>query len=122
MKYINSKKVDNIKLTKNNFYILIDFDRTLTRGNSISGWRVLYYSGLLGDDFTKKYDKIHNKYEETWEYRFKAYMDLLHEKNLDNELIKKAVKNTDLKLRDGAKDFLTKMYDMDIPVIIISCS
>ena len=35
MKYINSKKVDNIKLTKENFYILIDFDRTLTKGNCI---------------------------------------------------------------------------------------
>lgn len=87
MKYINSKKVDNIKLTKENFYILIDFDRTLTKGNSISGWRVLYYSGLLGNDFTRRYDEIHDKHNETWEYRFKAYIDLLHEKNLDNELI-----------------------------------
>ena len=44
MKYIN-KKVDDIKLTKENFYVLSDFDRTLTKANSISGWRVLYYSG-----------------------------------------------------------------------------
>lgn len=122
MKYINSKKVDNIKLTKENFYILIDFDRTLTKGNSISGWRVLYYSNLLGDDFTKRYDEINDKYNETWEYRFKAYIDLLHEKNLNNELIKEAVKNTNLELRNGAKDFLTKIHDMNVPVIIISCS
>ncbi len=33
MKYIDSKKLDRIKLTKENFYILIDFDRTLTKGN-----------------------------------------------------------------------------------------
>lgn len=122
MKYINSEKVDSIRLTKENFYVLIDFDRTLTKGNSISGWRVLYYAGLLGDDFTRRYDEIHDKHNETWEYRFKAYMDLLHEKNLDNQLIKEAVKKTDLELRDGAKEFLTKMHDMNIPVIIISCS
>ena len=122
MKYINSKKIDNIKLTKENFYILIDFDRTLTKGNSISGWRVLYYSGLLGDDFTKRYDEIHDKHNETWEDRFKAYIDLLHEKGLSNELVKEAVKNTDLELRNGAKEFLTKMYNLNIPVIIISCS
>lgn len=122
MKYINSKKVDNIRLTKGKFYVLIDFDRTLTKGNSISGWRVLYYSNLLGDDFTRRYDEIHDKHNETWECRFKAYMDLLHEKNLDNQLIKEAVKKTDLELRDGAKEFLTKMHDMNIPVIIISCS
>lgn len=122
MKYINSKKIDNIKLTKDNFYILIDFDRTLTKGNSISGWRVLYYSGLLGDDFTKEYDKIHDKHYETYEYRFKAYLDLLHEKNLDNEIIKAAVRKTNLQLRDGAKEFLDKMKNYNIPVIIISCS
>lgn len=122
MKYINSKKVDNIRLTKGNFYVLIDFDRTLTKGNSISGWRVLYYSNLLGDDFTRRYDEIHDKHNETWECRFKSYMDLLHEKNLDNQLIKEAVKKTDLELRDGAKEFLTKMHGINVPVIIISCS
>ena len=122
MKYINSKKVDSIKLTKENFYILIDFDRTLTKGNSISGWRVLYYSGLLGDDFTKRYDEIHDKHNETWEDRFKLYIDLLREKGFSKEIVKEAVKNTDLELRNGAKEFLTKMYNLNIPVIIISCS
>ncbi len=122
MKYINSKKIDNIKLTKENFYILIDFDRTLTKGNSISGWRVLYYSGLLGDDFTKRYDEIHDKHHETWEDRFKLYIDLLREKGFSKEIVKEAVKNTDLELRNGAKEFLTKMYNLNIPVIIISCS
>ena len=34
MKYINSSKLDKIKLDKDNFYVLIDFDRTLTKGNS----------------------------------------------------------------------------------------
>lgn len=122
MKYINFKKLDTIKLTKENFYVLIDFDRTLTKGNSISGWRVLYYSDLLGEDFRKKYDEIHDKNDQKWEYRFKAYIDLLHEKNLDNQIIKEAVKRTELQLRDGAREFLTKMNAMNIPVIIISCS
>ncbi|MCI8362555.1 MAG: hypothetical protein HFJ41_05460 [Clostridia bacterium] len=122
MKYINSKKIDNIKLTKENFYILIDFDRTLTKGNSISGWRVLYHSGLLGDDFTKRYDEIHDQNHETWEYRFKAYINLLREKGLNNEIIKDAVKDIKLELRDGAKEFLLQMYNLNIPVIIISCS
>lgn len=80
MKYVNSNKLNTINLTKGNFYILIDFDRTLTKGNSISGWRVLYYSNLLGDDFTKRYDEIHDMHKQTWEYRFKKYIDLLHEK------------------------------------------
>ena len=122
MKYINSKKLEKIKLAKENFYVLIDFDRTLTKGNSISAWRVLYYSGLLGDDFTKRYDVIHDKHRETLEYRFKAYINLLREKGLNNEIIKDAVKDTKLELRNGAKEFLLQMYNLNIPVIIISCS
>ena len=50
MKYINSNKLNEIKLNKDNFYVLIDFDRTITKGDSFSAWRVLYYSGLLGDE------------------------------------------------------------------------
>ncbi len=122
MKYINSKKIDNIKLNKENFYVLIDFDRTLTKEGSISCWRVLYYSDLLGEDFKQRYDQIHDKNSETWECRFKEYIDLLHEKNLTNKIIKGAIEKTDLQLRDGAKEFLRKMNEMDIPVIIISCS
>lgn len=122
MKYINSKKVDSIKLMKENFYVLMDFDRTLTKGGSISGWRVLYYSDLLRDDFKQRYDVIHDKHNETWEDRFKEYIDLLHEKNLDNKIIEEAVRKTNLELRDGAKEFLKKMNDMNVPVIIISCS
>ncbi len=122
MKYINLKKINNIKLTEENFYILTDFDRTLTKGNSISGWRVLYHSGLLGDDFTKRYDKIHNQHHETWEHRFKAYINLLREKGLNDEIVKDTVKDTELELRDGVKEFLLQMYNLNIPVIIISCS
>lgn len=122
MKYINSKKVDNIKLDKGNFYVVTDFDRTLTKGGSISGWRVLYHSDLLGEDFKTRYDEIHDKHNKTWECRFKEYIDLLHEKNINDKIIKEAVRKTDLQLRDGAKEFLKKMNQMKIPVIIISCS
>lgn len=122
MKYINSKKVDSIRLTKENFYVLMDFDRTLTKGGSISAWRVLYYSDLLGEDFKQRYDEIHDKHNESWECRFKEYIELLHEKNINNEIVKSAVRKTDLQLRDGAKEFLKKMNKMNISVIIISCS
>lgn len=122
MKYINSNKLNKIKLDKENFYVVIDFDRTLTKGGSISGWRVLYYSDLLGDDFKQKYDEIHDKHDKTWECRFKEYIGLLREKNLDEIIIKEAVRKTKLQLRDGAKEFLKNMKEMEIPVVIISCS
>lgn len=133
MKYINKNKLNKIKLTKDNFYVLIDFDRTLTKGNSISCWRVLYYSDLLERDFQQKYDKIHDKTfpneneskevkKKAYSERFEEYMELLKQKELNDEIIKKAVQKTDLQLRDGAKEFLKKMYEINVPVIIISCS
>ncbi len=133
MKYINQNKLNKIKLTKDNFYVLIDFDRTLTKGNSISCWRILYYSDLLGNDFKEKYDKIHDKTfpneneskeikQNAYSERFEEYMELLKQKELNDEIIKKAVQKTNLQLRDGAKEFLKKMYEANVPVIIISCS
>lgn len=133
MKYINQNKLNKIKLTKDNFYVLIDFDRTLTKGNSISCWRILYYSDLLGNDFKEQYDKIHDKTfpdeneskeikKNAYSERFEEYMKLLKQRELNDEIIKKAVQKTDLQLRDGAKEFLKKMYEDNVPVIIISCS
>lgn len=133
MKYINEDKLNRIMLNKDNFYVLIDFDRTLTKGNSVSCWRVLYYSDLLGNDFQEKYDKIHDKTfpneneskelkKRAYSERFEEYMELLKQKGLNDEIIKKAVQKTDLQLRDGAKEFLNKMYEANVPVIIISCS
>ena len=41
---------------------------------------------------------------------------------MNNEIIKDAVKDIKLEIRDGAKEFLLQMYNLNIPVIIISCS
>lgn len=122
MKYIKTKKLESAKLTKDNFYVLMDFDRTLTKGDSISAWRVLYYSDLLGDDFKPRYDAIHDKHNIKLENRFEEFIKMLHEKKIDNHLIEKAVQKTNLQLREGAKEFLAQMNHMKIPVIIISCS
>lgn len=121
MKYVNYKKIESIKLNKENFYIVIDFDRTLTKAGSISTWRVLYHSALLGNDFKIRYDEIHDKNGKTWEERFKGYIELLREKKLSDEIIKEAVIKTDLQLRDGAKEFLKELHNINVPVIIISC-
>ena len=134
MEYINHKeKLKDIKLDKNNFYVMIDFDRTITEAQSISAWRVLYYSELLGEKFKQKYAEIHDQTElsksesneakqKAFEQRFIAYMDLLRDCHFNKDILEKAVEKTDLTLRDGAKEFFRKMYKNNIPVIIISSS
>ena len=134
MEYINhQEKLKDIKFNKNNFYVLIDFDRTITKAKSFSAWRVLYYSELLGRNFKQKYAKIHDETElsksesneakqKAFEQRFMVYMDLLRECHFNKDILKTAVEKTDLTLRGGAKEFFRKMYENNIPVIIISSS
>ena len=134
MEYINHKdKLKDIKLDKNNFYVMIDFDRTITEAQSISAWRVLYYSELLGEKFKQKYAEIHEETElsksesneakqKAFEQRFIAYMDLLRDCHFNKDILEKAVEKTELTLRGSAKEFFRKMHENNIPVIIISSS
>ena len=131
MQYINSNKLKEIKLNKDNFYVLIDFDRTITEGGSISCWNILNYSTLLGPDFRKKRKEIHYKQKpngddkikiEYYEDKFKRYLKLQEDFNLNDIIIDDAVRETPLVFRDNAKEFFLKMYELKIPVIIISCS
>ena len=134
MKYINqTDKLKNIKFNKDNFYVLIDFDRTITESKSFSAWRVLYYSEFLGKDFKEQYMDIHIKTEpdknatnevkeKAFEQRFKEFMNLLKECHFSKDILEKSVKKTNLKLREGAKEFFKQMYNNHIPVIIISSS
>ena len=131
MQYINSNKLKEIQLNKDNFYVLMDFDRTITIPGSISCWRVLYYSTILGPNFRKKYDEIHNKVipkrdnmlkSKYYEDRFEAFMKLLESHKLTDEIVDDAVKETPLVFRSNAKTFFEKMYQLQIPVIIISSS
>ena len=96
------KKLYKIKLNKDNSYVLIDFDRTITNGDSFSAWRVLYYSDLLGDNFKKEYDKIHDNTKPdkntsiefkvlSYEKRFKQFMKLLENCNYSESINKQAV-------------------------------
>ena len=40
MKYINKEKLEQIKLTRENFCVLIDFDKTITTYDSLDSWDV----------------------------------------------------------------------------------
>ncbi len=135
MIYINNKeKIKNIKLEKNNFYVVADFDKTLTDGNSYSTWKVLADSNEIGEEYTKKRTDLYNYYRpieinnnisdeekskamsEWWE----AHINLFYEYGLKEDGIKNGILNGELKYREGAKRFLHEMKQLEIPVIIIS--
>lgn len=135
MIYINNeKKVNKIKLQKDNFYVVADFDKTLTEGTSISTWGVLANSNIVDEEYARKRTELYNKYrpieidmslsedircEAMFEW-WKAHIGLFFEYELKEDVVKKSIKESGLKYRAGAKEFLKKMKELDVPVIIIS--
>ena len=135
MIYINNEeKLKRINLKKDNFYVVADFDQTITEGSSNSTWGVMANAGELGEEYTRKRTELYKHYrpieidvaisdEEKSKYMdewWKAHINLFYEYGLREENIKKSLKNSGLKYRVGAKKFLIKMYELKIPVIIVS--
>lgn len=129
MKYLKKKQ---IKLNKDNYYVVIDFDRTLTAGNSADSWAAS--GNQLGKQFLEKMDFLYQEYRpieldyqitfeeknkamETW---YQECMDLYYEYHLTEERLNKSIQASDLIFRKGAKEFLNQMKQDKVPVIILS--
>ena len=131
---VNKEKVDNFDFDPKNLFVVADFDKTLTRGDSESTWGILSKAGNMGADYKEKRTALFEKYrpieidetlpldiksqkmDEWW----KAHIGLFYEYGLREEFIKNAVNWNLLTYRDWAKKFLNKMHELDVPVIIIS--
>lgn len=135
MIYINNKeKLEKIKLNKDNFYVIADFDKTITNGHSLSTWGVMANSNQLGDEYAKRRTELYQYYrpieidvnisdEEKSEYMsqwWKKHINLFYEYGLKEENIRICLENDGLQYRQGAKEFIRKMYELKIPLIIIS--
>lgn len=135
MIYINNKaKLDKIKLTKDNFYVVADFDKTITEGFSVSTWGVMAHARNVAPDYTQRRTALYNHYrpieidstisdeEKSKEMSdwWNAHIALFYEYELKEGMIEEAVERGNLKYREGAKEFLKRMYDLNIPVIIVS--
>lgn len=132
MKYINEEKISKIKLTKSNFYVAIDFDKTITANDSADSWDAsgkmlgiefkeklyeLYYKyGPIEQDYNISFEEK-NKAMEEWYYKC---MKLFYEYGLTEEKLKESIDSSNLIFRTGAKEFLKNMYTNNIPVIILS--
>lgn len=123
------------KLTPNDIYILTDFDGTITKVTSDSSWASIFKNPQVSQEFidecTKIYEHYH-KYEVDENLSLEEKLPIMKEWyeqniatlkkfNITKDIIDYAANNNRIiDFRDGAADFLKRMFEKNIPVIIIS--
>lgn len=131
MIYINNKeKVNNLK-ESTNFYIITDFDRTLTTKQSEPSMGII--PQYLGGECLKKRTEIFEHYrpleldynippnekKEIMKEWAKKSFSLLSN-YITEEMVYKALENANIHLRDGVKEFFIEMKNKSIPIIVMS--
>lgn len=116
-------------------YVLTDFDRTITEGNSESSWGILSTSKMVPQEYIEERKKLFDYYrpfevDEKLDYQTKnklmiewwsKHVGLLIKYRLPEKVINESISNVNvMSFREGGKEFLKNMWSRNIPVIIIS--
>lgn len=131
MIYINNEeKVNNLKETTN-YYVITDFDRTLTTRNSEPSMGII--PQYLGGECLRKRTEIFQYYRPLeLDYKIPAYekQQIMKEwakksftllsNYITDEILHKSLENANIYLRDGVKEFFTEMNNKNVPIIVMS--
>ena len=132
MRFVNEEKIKNIKIENNNYYVAIDFDKTITKGDSCDSWDAT--GRMLGDEFKKDLNRLSEKYgpieldykisfkekEKAMQIWYSECMNLYYKYNLTEQQLDESVRISEIVFRDGAKDILKYWHSNNIPVIVLS--
>lgn len=131
MIYINNKEKVNTLKKSTNFYVITDFDRTLTTKESEPSMGII--PQYLGGECLKKRTEIFEYYrpleldynippekktEIMKEWAQKSFTLLSN--YITEEKIHKALENANIHLRHGVKEFFVEMKNKNIPIIVMS--
>lgn len=136
MIYIREEAKEKIaNLNINDIYVLTDFDRTVTAGDSESCWGMLSRSNLVPSEYIGERETLYKKYrpieidndlddktksKEMTEW-WRQHVSLLIKYKITEEQVKLVANDESLmKLRGGARAFLMALHNRNVPVIIIS--
>lgn len=127
------EKIKNI--TKDNFFVLADFSRTLTKDTSKTSWSILPNTDILPKEYIAERQALYDLYhpievdesldedyrKEQMTIWWKKHSDLLIKYKLTQKDLEVATRNNDfMEFRDGVKAFLTLCHQYDIPVVIVA--
>lgn len=135
MIYVNNEILNKILSLKfEDIYLVFDFDRTITRGNSETSWSMIENSSLIDKGYRLDSRKLYNYYRkievdnyisngaknmlmEEWT---RKQLQLFSKYNINEELFKELILSNKLNFRNGLDTFFKEMYNLNIPIIIIS--
>lgn len=134
MVYINEEKIRNIHLNNNNFYVVMDFDKTITTDSGTDSWTIIQNPNIMDPNFYKdslllyeKYGPLEldytldnitkSNYMREW---YLSVMDLTYYYGITYDKLLACVKSGNMPFRDGFKSFLSYLHEYNIPVIILS--
>mgnify|MGYP003370304079 CR=1 FL=1 len=132
MIYVKKEKLEKCNLNKENMYVIMDFDGTITKHTKVDSWDVAGDS--LGENFKKElvnlydiYRPIETNYNISNEEKKKKMEEwytkciyLYYKYNLKKSDLENSVANCNMLFRDGVKEFLNNMDENNVPVIILS--
>jgi cytosolic 5'-nucleotidase 3 len=119
----------------NNLYVVADFDRTITNGNSKTSWSILSNSDLVSAEYKSERDELYAKYRpieldesmninernkliKEW---FIKHISLFVKYKITDKVFEEAATNLKImEFRRGARNFIKFLYENNIPLIIIS--
>lgn len=134
--FSNEKKINELKqkMNKDNICVFLDYDKTITSNESEDSWAVSANKTIMGEGLSNDLNKLAEKFEpieldytmptqEKEKFMLEWYegsMNLYYTYHLEKDKLKECIHNSYLELRNGAKDFLNRLYNRNIPVIIFS--
>ena len=134
--YINENIKKCLPITNlKDVYVVSDFDKTITKGNSKTSWSILANSSLVPPQYVEErqmlYDKyrpieidenmdknLRNKLVKEW---FEKHIELFVKYKMTDEVFRTAATNLRImEFRPHAKEFIEFLHKNNIPLIIIS--
>lgn len=132
---INSEASEKLEYLGNNYYVVADFDKTISTADSNTTLSLFSKSGLYDSEYSKRRDDNYKYYRPlevdpsiSYEEKFalmkewaEESMRLIVEYKMREDDIKTIIKRNDLiELRDGAIEFIKLLNRNNIPLIISS--
>ncbi len=133
---IKNGKNETMKIEDwNDWYVVADFDRTITNGNSKTSWSILASSDLVPREYAADRNALYEKYRpieidpdmpleeksrlvKEW---FELHINLFIKYGIKEELFEKAAMDLRImEFRNGANAFLKSLAERGVPLIIIS--